>query len=265
MNRPVGWRNHLCSTMALLLLSGLAFGSINSKSNLDQTVDQVIQHLEVCDINGLKSMSHPDLAAKLSLESVGSHCTLVQRLGAVQTRNMQGLNVQAGAPDVGTYSVVFDQGTATVKVSIKEAQLFSYNLSGPDVVRIIGEMQAEKYKVFAVNQFHWTLPDGTRNPKGNVLPVGKVHFKAVLYGLTVNEGKMRLTSDLLIKDPAGKEVNRYDKYLDQELVLPEGSHPTATVDSWFKIEEPGTWTVDIGFTDVLSGKELITTQSFVAE
>ena len=256
---------HLLSLLALGSATLLAFGSLDSKANLDQTVDKVLQELEECDLDGLKAMSHPNLEAKLSLEVIQPHCTLVTKLGAVKSRTMQGFNVQAGAPNTGTYNVVFDHGSATVEVGEVDGQMISYNLKGADVMRIMGEIDAEKYKEFAVHQFEWTQADGSLNARGNVFPRGKVHFKVILYGLTLKDGKMRLVSDLVIKDPKGKEVARYDKYLDQEIVVPEGGRPTATVNSWFEVNDSGTWTVEIGFTDAHSEKNLTYSQSVVIE
>jgi hypothetical protein len=248
-----------CALAGLLVLVGC-----ESKKNLDQSVDQLITVLQGGDNAAFRALAAEALVAQVPPPKLERFKKITARFGKLQSRSMNGINVQTGGLRTGTYTLVFDKGSVDLELSLTEGKLTAFKLTGDLVVKTEREVEEEQYATFKVATFQFL--DAEKKPKSNIFKTGEViHFTFDVYGVTIVAGEVKLKVRLQVFDAAGKQLADYPSFIDGAIKA-EGTARVATIRGRLpSTKVPGTYKLQLTVTDVTSKQTLDYTQAVVLE
>jgi hypothetical protein len=250
------WR---CGCALLVLLAGC-----ESKKSLDQSVDQLVAALQGGDYAAFRALSAEALVTQVPPPKFQRFTKVTTRLGKLQSRSMNGINVKTGGVRTGSYTLAFDKGSVELELTLTEGKLMAFKLTGDTVLKAEREVEEEQYATFKVATFQFL--DGEKTPKSNIYKTGEViHFTFEVHGVTIVAGEVKLKVRLQVLDAAGKQLADYPSFIDGAIKA-EGTARVTTVRG--RLPSPstaGTYKLQLTVTDLTSKQSLDYTQAVVLE
>jgi len=119
-----------------LVLSSFLMGC-KSKASLDADVDHLLVAIASSDYDHFKADAHPALTKEVSKEEFEGMARVLKKLGPLQSKSMQAINVKSGAPTEGKYKMVFQNGSCTLDIKSLNGKLVGFHFTGPDIDRLL--------------------------------------------------------------------------------------------------------------------------------
>jgi hypothetical protein len=252
------------TTSIIVCAVGLAAGCA-AKKDTDQKVDDLIAVLQRGDYAAFKALAAPALATVVPEAKFQTFAKVTRRLGAYQRRTMTGIEVKTGGVRKGTYSVVFASGVAELEVSTVEGRLMGFNLTGDSVRRVMKELDDEQYATFKVASFQFE--DEKREPRtSNIYKLGQtLYFTMVVHGVTYRDAETHARCRLQVFDAGNQRIADFPRFLDK-VMRPESKQRLVTVTGNLKLPRPGSYRLQLTFTDVFGGeRQLEHAQAVIVE
>lgn len=229
----------------------------------DKASTVLVAALQSGDFDGLSKQTSDPLTHDLSRTEFDDLAAIVQWLGPLQSRTVEGHDDSHGG-GVRTYAMQFDRGEAVeLEVSIEaDGTLVGFEFSGKGYIEAERGVLAEPWREFKVYDFHFLDAEGNAVAEGEAIAGKKVDYEIVVGGIEALLGEHHLSVEKIVFDEAGSAVFRepieFDTKFDEDAMgVPRGS-----VRGYVEVPGPGTWKIDLRITDENAHRDIEHQQSF---